>query len=335
MTFHAIGDLAQSLSLRRHAAAAQSDVLRLGQELASGRVAALSDHLGGSFAQLSDMESRLARVAAQSAAGAEGSVRAEMMQSALEHVETQLGALSGHALLADHEGEGPALGAIAAEAGRALESMVGALNTRVAGQNIFAGDAPDASPLAGAASLMSAARAAVAGAGDAASVRAALDTFFDGAGSGFETLIYRGGTADASPHRLGNGEEVSLSIRADDARLRDALKQTVAAALSADDTLALPGAERVALMRGAGAGMAGAIEAIVYLRADLGFAEARIDQSMSRNASEAAALEIARSDLVSADPFETATALEQAQLRLETIYTLTARTQRLNLVNFL
>jgi len=74
---------------------------------------------------------------------------------------------------------------------------------------------------------------------------------------------------------------------------------------------------------------------VTRLRADLGAAEARIGQAESRIAAETTALQIARNDLVSVDVFETAGELEQVQFQLETLYTLTARAARLNLVNFL
>jgi flagellar hook-associated protein 3 FlgL len=72
-----------------------------------------------------------------------------------------------------------------------------------------------------------------------------------------------------------------------------------------------------------------------FLRGNLGFAQARIEQAQTRNESEIAALEIARSDLLSIDPYEAATRLEAAQTQLETLYSVTARLSRLRLVDFL
>jgi flagellar hook-associated protein 3 FlgL len=335
MMFHAIGDLAQSLTMRRHSAGAQSDVMRLTRELSSGQVADVSQHLQGSFGQLANMENQMTLKEAHKTASVEASFHAATMQGALEQVQNQLADLSGRAMLVGYSTEGPALDAVAHDAREALGSIVSALNADVAGRRIFAGNSFDNPPLADADQLMAAVRSAVSGSVDAAAVIAALDTFFDSAGGGFETLIYRGGTDDLSPHRLGGGEEVRLSIRADDQQIRDVLKDTVMAALAADDTLTFGGAERTSLLRTSGSAMMTDIDAIIGLRSDLGFAEERIDQAMSRNAAEYSSLKMARNDLLSVDIFETASALEQAQFRLETIYTLTARTSRLNLVNFL
>jgi flagellar hook-associated protein 3 FlgL len=231
--------------------------------------------------------------------------------------------------------DGTAVTSLGVGANDTLGTIISALNAQVSGRPVFAGSSLGAVPLAGADQVMAAARTAVSGSVDAAGVRAALDIFFDTAGGGFETLIYQGGTADMSAYRLGEGEEVSLSIRADDPNVRSILKDTVMAALAADDTLALNAGERVSLIRESGASMMAGLDRLTGLRANLGFAEERIDQSISRNAAEQSSLRMARGDLLSVDLFETASALEQAQQRLETIYTLTARSARLNLLNFL
>ena len=335
MMFHAIGDLAQSLTLRRQSAEAQSDVLRLTQELSSGRVSDVALHLQGSFGQLADMESRITVNTAQRSANAEAATQATVMQDSLEMVQGRLGDLSQRILAVGSSPGDPALSALTKGATETLDSIVSALNATAAGRPLFAGNALDSPPLVRASEILTAARVAVAGAVDADDVMTALDTFFDAPGGGFENAVYQGGTEDMAPHRLGHGEEVSLSIRADDPKLRAALKDTVAAALAGDDTLTLDLDARHKLMGMSGASMSGSVDGIIGLRSDLGFAEERIDQASSRNAAERTSLEMARNGLVSADPFDTATALEDAQLRLEMIYTLTARTQRLNLVNFL
>ncbi|MFX0546646.1 flagellin [Roseovarius sp. S1116L3] len=334
MMFHAIGELAQSISMRRQSASVESDVMRLTKELSSGQASDISQHLNGSFGQLADMENQLALKDAYRAAGTLASTQAATMQSALEMVQTQMTDLAGQAIQYGIGG-GSGLEVISHGASEALNAMVSALNTTVAGRPVFAGTSVGSSPLASSAQIMDAARLAVAGSTGANAVMTALDDFFDTAGGGFETMIYLGGTDDLSPHRLGNGEEVTLSIRADDLQIRAALKNTVMAALSGDDSLALSDGERLSLMRASGAAMTVGIDDLIGLRADLGTAEERIDQSMTRNAAEQSSLKIARNDLLSVDPFETASALEQAQLQLEMIYTLTARSSRLSLVNFL
>jgi flagellar hook-associated protein 3 FlgL len=74
---------------------------------------------------------------------------------------------------------------------------------------------------------------------------------------------------------------------------------------------------------------------IVELRAGLGALEARVEESATRNATQRTALQIAKSELVGADQYETASRYENARSQLESLYAITARSQRLSLSEFL
>ena len=54
-----------------------------------------------------------------------------------------------------------------------------------------------------------------------------------------------------------------------------------------------------------------------------------------RNAAETARLERARNDIVAADPYDAATALEAVRLQTETLYSVTARLSQLRLSEYL
>lgn len=335
MSFQAIGDLAQFMTSRRHHVSLQSQMSRLTQELSSGETANVTGQVNASFGQLSDVEHRLTVNAAQKSAGREASVLASTMQTALESVQTQLTDLSAASLLAAAGADGPGFNSAKAAAKGGLDAIVSALNVSVAGRPVFSGTDLARSPLADGSELVAQARAAISGATDAASVIAALDMFFDTPGAGFDAGIYTGGKQDLAEFRLGAGESVQLSIRADDPVLRSALKQGVMMALAGDDTVPISRQDRVRLLESAGNGMLSDGDALTALRSDLGAAEARIDRSIARVSAERTSLSMIRNEIMSIDRFEAATALEQVQVQLETIYTLTARTSRLNLVNFL
>ena len=61
----------------------------------------------------------------------------------------------------------------------------------------------------------------------------------------------------------------------------------------------------------------------------------KISAAETRNSSEESALQIARNDLTSVDPYSTATKLQETQTQLETIYALTARMSHLSLLDYL
>jgi flagellar hook-associated protein 3 FlgL len=257
------------------------------------------------------------------------------MQTALERVQTEAQRLAEVALAVPAGGGSTSPSLLAAEARGALSAMIGALNIDAAGRALFSGDRSDVAPLASAETLLTGLRAALAGAPDRAGIEMALDAFFDAPGGGFEAAVYRGGTGSAAGVSLGAGETVALSIRADDVALRGQLKSMAMAALVDDESLSLSSADRRAMSGALGERLLAGQDGVIGLRARLGSAEARIDEAASRIGAEKTGLAIARNDLVSVDIFASATALEGVQFQLEALYTITARTARLNLAAFL
>src|SRR6056297_3614859 len=335
MSLQSIGDLAQGFMLQRQNSEMKSRMAQLGAELANGRAADTGDHLAGNFGHLADIEHDLVLLDAYRDTATEARSLTAAMQASLERVQAEAAGLGQEALLTASAPGEVSFTVTAARGRGAVEDIVAALNTDVAGRSLFAGAAVETAPLASADTLLAEARAAVAGATGAAEVETALASFFNDLGGGFETLVYQGSDQDLGPYRLGDGAAVELSLRADSQALRDTLRHTLTAALAGDPGLNLSQDARRTLVQGAGEGLLTAETGLTGLRAGLGFAEARIDQSASRIAAELTGLEFARSELLAVDPFETATQLEQVQFQLETLYTLTARSARLNLVNFL
>lgn len=335
MALQSIGDLAQSFVIRRQGTQLVREMDRLTREVSTGRTADIAKHLTGSLLPLADIERALTLADAHRDVARIAAVDSGVMQSALERVQDSADTLAAAALAG-----GSSIGAmqpvVIAQAARAsLSTMIGALNSASAGRALFGGDITDRVPLADAETLLAALRPALAAAPDPVALREALSAFFEAPGGGFATAVYQGGQATAASHALGAGETVALRIRADDAALRNQIKQASMLALLDDPGLALSDADRFALARDLGSGLLGGQDGVTRLRAQLGFAEERIAQAQSRIDAETTNLALVRNDLLSVDIFESATALEQVQSQLETLYTITARTARLNLANFL
>lgn len=332
MSMHSLGDLAQSLVSRRQATVLKQQMTRLTSELSSGRTADVTRHLKASFGQLADIEHQIRIQQGYRTATAEAGVVTSAMQGALGTVHDQVEDLANAALLASSATAGTATGTVALRARGALDTILGALDTSVAGRALFAGTASHSKPFAGSGALLTEARAALGTATDVPGIRAALDGFF-GSGGGFETLIYQGGSQDLAPYRLGAGESVQLSLRADDGIFREVLKSAIMAAL-ADDPALGPETQH-ALVGAAAQGLLFQGGQMTRIQADLGHAEERIERSSVRIASELTSLDLARGQMLGVDPFEVASELENVQFQLEALYTVTARAARLNLLNFL
>ena len=335
MNLQSIGDLAQTFKMRQQNVQLKQQMARLTDELASGRTSNLTQQLAGSFGHITDIEHDLVVLQSYQASAKDAATATAAMQAALDTVQSLAGDLGTTASLAGVT-TGPAIVDSVAVQGRgSLETIISALNTSVGGRALFSGTDIETSPLESADTLMNEVRLALAGALTVSDVITGLDTFFDTPGGGFETLIYQGGTTFLSPYQLGDGESVKLDLRADDTAIRNVLKNTVMAALADDTAIPLNTGGRVELAKQSGVRLLTSQDELVGIRSSLGFAESRIEQSATRISSEISSLEIARTGLLSIDRFQTATELEQVQLQLETLYTITARASRFSLVNFL
>jgi flagellar hook-associated protein 3 FlgL len=334
MSVSSLGDLAQNYVLRQRNTALKQQMTRLTQELASGQIADVRQVMAGNTAYLTDIDRKLNLLEGFSVATAEATHFSSTMQAALERFE-EVGSDLGTALLAAGTG---ALGAATAEtaltARSSLEAMVGTLNTDAAGRRLFSGTATDTPPLEGVETLLDGLRNAMTGAGTPADMMAAARDWFDDP-AGFEAAVYRGSDTPLASFSLSETESVKIEARATDERLTGAMRLAAVAALSEDPALGLDLAGRTELFRMAGQEMLGARDEVTALRAEVGFAEARIDRVATRNAAEETSLGFARGALLQVDPFDTATKLEEVQFQLESLYTVTARMSKLSLVNFL
>ncbi|ETX29681.1 flagellin [Roseivivax isoporae] len=330
-----IGDLAQSLALGFRQTRLKTDIDRLGVELSTGLAADKAARLNGDTTTLQSVEHALRRLDAFRIATTEAGIVSESMQRALDIVQTGTQDLTASLLRAGLLVTDSARATLSNDAAETLQSVISALNTQAAGRVLFAGIATDTVPLTNARELVADLVTHVGGATDVAGIDAALDDWFDTPGGGFETTTYRGATEDLQPLELREGVTVSLAVRADDGTVRAILKAAAKAALVNEDALALDPDVKTGLLVAAGRDLAALELPLTELRATLGLAEGRIEQTSVRNASEVTSLEIARLNLVGTDPYETAIRLEQAELQLRSLYTATARASRLSLLEYI
>ena len=109
----------------------------------------------------------------------------------------------------------------------------------------------------------------------------------------------------------------------------------IMAALATDATLGLSQDVQIEMLTTAGQDLLAAQQDVVELRAGLGALEARVEETTARNSAEHTATNIARLDLVGTDQYYTASRYENIRTQLESLYTITARSQRLSLAEFL
>ena len=223
---------------------------------------------------------------------------------------------------------------LAAAAESALGSIVSGLNTSVAGRALFSGTATDRVPLEGVDPLLDALRTVIAAETTPDDMMIAAQAWFDDP-AGYSATVYQGSDSALAPFALSDNDSVALDVRANDPAVRDMLFTASIAALADDPALGLTQEDQISLLSKAGIAMISANNNLISLQSRVGFAEAGIDRISTRNAAEQTSLEFAKGDLLGADPFETATRLEDVQFQLQSLYSVTVRMSQLSLVNFL
>jgi flagellar hook-associated protein 3 FlgL len=333
MAMTTLSDLSQMFQLRRDTVRVRQDLARATQELSSGTNANLSKALNGNFSPLVGLDKQLSALAAYATNAKEATLFADTAQSALGRVKEVSDGL-GTSLLSVKESDIVTVGEVyAGEAEGAFELTVSALNTSVAGRSVFGGAATDRSPLAPASDMLAELRTLAAAETTASGVAAVVDAWF-GPGGGFEANGYKGSANQISNFKVAEGREIEMPIKADDPEIRNQLKALAKAALLEGSGIT-DRTEKVHLAQMAGESIISNQDRMLSLQAQVGSAQARIETASTQNASEKTALEIARSGIVSVDPYEVATQLQNLQVQLETIYTITARLSGLSLTNYL
>jgi flagellar hook-associated protein 3 FlgL len=329
-----IGNLAQGLMLRSRSSALKNDIQTLTLELSSGRTADISKKLGGDFSILADIENRLTQVAGYAAGTQETAHFAEAMQinlGALGALSLDLGNDLVSTMPSNLAGQRAHMSGVAQEQ---LTHAITLINGSAAGRSLFAGMATDGAAVADSQTLLSALRTEVTGLTAASDIEAAIDAWF-AAPAGYRDTMYQGAAQNLGPMRISETERVTLSLNADGEDFRQVLRNLAVAALASDPALTLDGDTQNALLSSAGYGLLSAQDSLTQTRAELGFAQARIDEVATRNAASRLSLEYAQSGLLDADPFETATRLEEVQFQLESLYAVTVRSSQLSLLRFM
>lgn len=335
MPVSTIGDMRQFFMTSRQNTEIKTELNTLVQELTSGEVSDLTAHLGSAQTQLAGIDRQLELLGRFSQSNVQAAQMLTVMQTALSSADGHRQTASGTLLTINETSTPSQISEAANVAESGFKATVLALNMRSGDRALFGGNDLDSNPLADADVMLDALRADVAGLTNAADVSAAIETWFDAPAGGFETLGYQGDPAGYQSRTMATDQSIDIGVRADDQAIRDTLKALAKGALSGDTAIAFDVGERQQLQSQAGVDLLTQAAPLADLQARLGNAEGTVQEASVRNAAQEATYGIARNDLVTADPFETATRLQAVQLQLETHYTLTARLSRLSLTEYL
>lgn len=332
----AYGDLAQNYLLKRHDTALKTGIARLTQELTGGTRQDIGAAVRGDYRTLAGIERTITQLTAMNTAASEAALRASATQSVLGTLK-DLASGNAVTLMTAVSSANPAMiDAATSDSRERLFSAVSALNTDIAGRHLLSGTRSDVPPLTSGEAILTALQGAVAGAATVSDALSAIDDWFDApqGGGGFLDQAYRGSdTAVGYAPVLQTGMNDGLT--AADPAIRAALRGLAVAALVSEGLFSGDAAARASLAQAAGERLIASSDGLTALQGKTGAAEAAIAALSTRNAAEISGLELARAGIVAADPYETATELEAAQTRLETLYTITARLSRLSFADYM
>lgn len=334
MPLTSIGDLASSLMLRSRSNQIKQTIATLSEELATGRTHDVHARVGGNYSYIADLEAGILRMEAYAISATETGLRATGMQASLSRANDIATSLSSTFIAAS-----PITGSQTGVHGPAiaqgnLEELFNGFNSSVAGSYIFSGTETKSASLASSDQLLDELRTVLTGLTDVGDIFTAAENWFNDP-AGFDATIYTGGQNTSTPIQIGDAEQVNLTLRADSPEIKAVIQEVAIAALVDDPSIGLDQASQAELLRLSGERLLSVSNDLTGVQADLGYTEARIEDSLARTSSSRTSLEYAKGSLIAADPYETAVRLEEAQFQLESLYAVTVRNSSLSLVNFL
>lgn len=334
MNINSYGDMAQHLFLRGRNAELKEQVGTLSEEFATGKTANITERLGGDFTYLADIENTLGRLDSFAVANAETKLFASATQNSLGKMQAQVLSLRND-ILTMSTGLNASTGKqFANQARQQMDSAISSLNGWAGGRSLFAGTATNLSPLEDTDTLMTALVTEVGGLTTSNDIIAAVKNWFDDP-AGFDTVMYNGSTTSLQPVQIGESDQVALELRADNPDLKHTLQSYAIAALANESGLVISDEVKTGLVRSAGLELASSNDKLIDVQADIGFIEGRLEAANARSEATKTSLSIAKNNLISADPYETYTRLQEAQTQLEGLYTITARSADLSLLRYL
>ncbi|TNJ42350.1 flagellin [Phaeobacter sp. B1627] len=335
MNVTSFGDMAQYLFLRTRSVDLNKQLDTLTQEMSTGIASDLTEKLGGDLGFVADLERSISKLDSYQVAAQESALFAATAQSYMERINDNALNLGTNILSLSSTSNATTSEELSQQSISYLKETISNLNGQLSGRSLFSGTDTSAVPLESADTMMTALVAEVGALTDVDDIAQAVQDWFDDP-AGFDAVMYNGSTNSMSAVRIGANEEVNFSLRADDDAFKQAMKSFAIGALASQEYLShLSPVEAADLIERAGTELMTAQTELTDIQSDIGFIEARIEETQTRNSAALTSLGTTLNDLILADPAETASRIEEVQFQLEALYTVTVRSSQLNLLNYM
>lgn len=327
------GDLARQKLLSRSSMQLNQDISRLTREMSSGQRHDPVMAVGGDAAVLALVDHMIARSDAAINRGKHLQARLQTQGDVLKAASDQVQNLADIVMRSELFATDDRLGPIAGQVTQVFESVLGLLNTQVAGRSLFSGTAVDRPALASPKIILDAISTLIPPDAGFNEVNAIVDDWF-AQGGGFDTIGYLGTPTEQHGMAIIDGYRIHLAQNAAEPEIRSLLASLAKGALMQADNNFSEGTKRQVLM-GIAPGLRASVKEVDGMTELIGIAQARVDQALVQATSRKTVAELTRNELQSADPYATATNLQDRIARLDQLLAITARLSRLSLSNYL
>lgn len=334
MTVTSFGDMARHHVLNHNLQRLKADMTRLTRDMSTGQVSDPARQLQGHLMPLASLDLAIGQADARMGVTSVLSVRLNAQHAALdathEHVQNTADMLLRPDLMMTDDRLSP----IAKQVGQNFADIVGLLNTQAGGRSLFAGQAVDHPALADARSILDMLASLIPTGADQVVIDQVVGDWF-ATGGGFEANGYVGGAADGTPIDLGDGISVQFGVTAADPNIRGALAAMAKSALMDADLTDVSAQTRRQVLSAAAVETRSGAALLREVIEKTGISQARVDDAATRQQASKAAATMARNLLIGADPYDTATALQESIARVDQMFAITARLSRLSLSAYL
>lgn len=329
-----IGDLSQNFKSIRQGFTIKSDLANLSSSLSSGRVTDIPKELNGQTARLNGLNYSREQLDVLQDISKETMLMLDSIQSVLVRVDDKRAELMSRLFTINDSSSQDQVALTSQAARQALDDMVSALNTKVGGRALFSGRDVNEVPLIPASQIVSEIVAAIGTDQSIANMERAIEDWFTGASSGATATVYRGDTSGFMKRRISPDKEITIELTANSEKISETLKQTVRSAVLLDLTEMTP-SDKISTIKSSSVSLFNASADLANTQAMIGSLQEAVTTAQVEMKARDVSFEIAVNDLIAADPFETASRLQSAQLQLEKHYTVVARMSQLSLLRFI
>lgn len=330
-----IGDLAQSFLNSRNVNSVKSRLYSLNAELNTGRIGDLSSHLGGQTTAVDALDRDLSILDSYGLANKRLALSFDRLQLSFDAIGALREGMAEQFAVITPASLDREFVAASTRAKEDMSTIITKLNARDGDRVLLSGTAVDQTPLASADEMLADVVAAIGTATDTTTIVDIVGNWFDAPGGGFDTIGYLGDTGAAATRKIGPDEVVTLEARADDPAIRSLLKGTTLAAIVELLPTTLSRNVESDLMRASSEELFTASAGLVGMQALIGENQERLSRAETAQSAQMAAYTVAKNELTLADPYETATKLQDIQRQLELQFASTARLSQLSLANYL